>query len=108
MKKCIPLSIRKRLYIKARGRCENCNTNKKLDVHHIIPRKQGGCNSIHNLRLFCKDCHNNLGISNRMVEGRFKTLNIYFSDMEFLFLSRDKGDRTWHNYMLDKIGGATS
>ena len=45
-------------------RCQNCGElggphgNVRLEVHHIVPRRNGGTHKIGNLRTLCKDCHN--------------------------------------------------
>ena len=41
------------------GECENPNCDKKygLQVHHIIPRAEGGPNKLSNLIVLCQDCH---------------------------------------------------
>lgn len=38
--------------------CKVCGcTNTKLDLHHIIPRKQSGPNTLENLIPLCPSCH---------------------------------------------------
>jgi 5-methylcytosine-specific restriction endonuclease McrA len=41
------------------SRCENptCRRTFPLDVHHIIPRSEGGSNKENNLIVLCKNCH---------------------------------------------------
>ncbi len=39
------------------GACVYCNSQEKLEVHHIIPIFNGGTNDIKNLVLLCHDCH---------------------------------------------------
>lgn len=38
-------------------KCNLCNFEGELDQHHLIPKKQGGDDSINNLINICKDCH---------------------------------------------------
>ena len=38
-------------------RCGNCRTSRNLDVHHIVPRVQGGTDQINNLKTLCLNCH---------------------------------------------------
>ncbi len=33
---------------------------RHLDVHHVVPRANGGSNDLHNLRTLCPDCHADL------------------------------------------------
>lgn len=43
---------------KCGSKCERCgNENAILLVHHKIPRKDGGSDSIDNLKVVCKSCH---------------------------------------------------
>lgn len=48
----------------AGSKCENpnCNNTFPLEVHHIIPRSEGGSNKENNLIVLCKNCH---GIAQR-------------------------------------------
>lgn len=40
-----------------RNACVNCGREEDLQVHHIIPRNQGGENAKANLATLCADCH---------------------------------------------------
>lgn len=46
-----------RLVIKVKNRCEICSEPYGLDVHHIIPRSEGGPNKERNLIVVCPTCH---------------------------------------------------
>jgi 5-methylcytosine-specific restriction endonuclease McrA len=38
--------------------CFNCGWDKTTcDVHHVIPRKKGGTDELHNLIIVCPNCH---------------------------------------------------
>ena len=39
--------------------CQNCNRGKgfDLEVHHVVPIKDGGGNALSNLITLCRDCH---------------------------------------------------
>lgn len=59
--------------------CQECGKQRvRLEVHHIIPRRFNGNNSIYNLITLCSDCHNNIsGIElsvskkyQKMIEGK--------------------------------------
>lgn len=44
----------------ARGRCEACNVelqHGEWECDHVLPLRQGGDNSLNNLRVLCKPCH---------------------------------------------------
>lgn len=46
--------------VRDRERCANCRRDGddvKLDVHHIVPRGQGGSGCLSNLILLCRHCH---------------------------------------------------
>lgn len=38
--------------------CQDCGSKEQLELHHILPRSQGGKNEIENLKTVCKKCHN--------------------------------------------------
>lgn len=48
---------RKMVYLRDGWRCALCDSDKYLQVHHIIKRSQGGSNHPHNLITLCSDCH---------------------------------------------------
>lgn len=45
--------------LRAKGnQCEACGWDKaKCDVHHIVPRRQGGLHVVSNARVLCPNCH---------------------------------------------------
>lgn len=55
----IPPAVRTKVLAKARHKCQTpgCNHTRFLEIHHIIPRSQGGSNDITNLRVACSACH---------------------------------------------------
>ncbi|AMX85017.1 HNH endonuclease [Geobacillus subterraneus] len=51
-------NIRKAVILRDQNTCQKCGrTNCRIEVHHIIPRRLGGSNSIYNLICLCSDCH---------------------------------------------------
>ncbi len=50
-------SIRRKILMRDRRRCQHCGTCEKLSVHHITPRPLG-TNDPRNLITLCDDCHN--------------------------------------------------
>lgn len=48
---------RKAIYRREGYRCALCDSAKYIQIHHIIPRSQGGGNHPHNLIALCSDCH---------------------------------------------------
>lgn len=55
----IPPRTRRAVLSRDRYRCQRpgCTHNRFLEVHHIVPRHQGGSNVIENLITFCGACH---------------------------------------------------
>lgn len=45
-------------------RCDNRNRVNDLQAHHVIPRDEGGANSLSNLVTICNDCHDIVEIEN--------------------------------------------
>lgn len=53
-------AIKRAVHLRDRERCANCRAdgaNVTLDVHHIVPRGNGGSNRMTNLILLCRRCH---------------------------------------------------
>jgi len=53
---------KKRLLLKARGKCEYCGNDitakgVKEEIHHIVPFASGGSDREHNLIVLCPNCH---------------------------------------------------
>ena len=55
----IPPRVRRAVLARDRHRCQapGCGRTHFLEVHHIIPRKQGGRNVAENLTTMCGSCH---------------------------------------------------
>ncbi len=93
---------------KANKKCEECGSEKNLEIHHIIPRQYGNLNDISNLQLLCHGCHNKKPISNRMDKNRKQIiLNLTFDDKDFQKLSNTKEESkinkectSWETYFL--------
>jgi len=51
-------AMKRALWVRARGRCEACRSvSGPLDPHHVQKRSQGGDDSLWNLVLLCRPCH---------------------------------------------------
>lgn len=51
-------NIRKTAVLRDRNTCQDCGVkNTRMEVHHIIPRRLNGSDSIHNLITLCTSCH---------------------------------------------------
>jgi ATP adenylyltransferase len=76
-------SIRYKVLLRARRRCEMCGASvaeKAIDVDHIIPRSLGGLNDISNYQALCWECNTNKG-------NRDKT---NFKEVENLYSHREE------------------
>ncbi len=52
-------NIRKATIMRDNNTCQMCKkSNTMMEVHHIVPKRLNGSNSIHNLITLCKYCHN--------------------------------------------------
>ena len=51
--------LRPLLGVRAAGRCESpfCRKRRRLDPHHITKRSQGGQETLANIVLLCRACH---------------------------------------------------
>jgi 5-methylcytosine-specific restriction endonuclease McrA len=58
-KSTIPPRVRREVLTRDRYRCrrKGCNHTRLLDLHHIIPRVEGGTNDPSNLVTLCSGCH---------------------------------------------------
>ena len=84
-----------KVYVKARDgyRCRSCGSNKHLEVHHLVQRKDGGSNRPDNLVTLCHDCH-------RMWhEGSFIRLHDH-SDASFRAMTEMS---TMHWFLIDRV-----
>lgn len=48
---------RKTIYRRDGFRCALCDSTKYLQLHHVIPRGEGGPDTAQNLITLCSDCH---------------------------------------------------
>lgn len=60
--KKVPKRMEKKIFQEANSTCPFCGEREisLLDIHHIIPRSQGGPNEELNLILACKKCHTDI------------------------------------------------
>jgi hypothetical protein len=78
-------NIRKAAVLRDQNGCQDCGkTNTRMEVHHIIPRRLNGGDSIHNLITLCLICHVNVTGDELNHSGRFlkkiKGRNIPYND----------------------------
>ena len=53
----ITKETRKKVYRRDGWRCALCDSTRYIQIHHIIPRGQGGPNTVQNLITLCSDRH---------------------------------------------------
>lgn len=53
----ISSQIKKEVYLRDKGKCQNCKSDYKLEYDHILPFNQGGKSTLSNLRLLCFSCN---------------------------------------------------
>lgn len=50
-------AIRRVVWSRANGQCQNCGSQHALEVDHIFPKAKGGGDEISNLRILCRNCN---------------------------------------------------
>jgi len=53
----IPREVRRIVWHRAGGKCEDCGGTESLEFDHIIPVAKGGSASLQNLQLLCRRCN---------------------------------------------------
>ncbi len=48
---------RKQVYRREGYRCALCDSTRYLQIHHIVPRGEGGPSTMQNMICLCSDCH---------------------------------------------------
>ena len=76
--KDVPDTTRRYVWRRDGGRCcvPGCRAAKHLDVHHIVPRSQGGGHEAENLMLLCSGHHRLLHDGQLSIMGRAPKLEI--------------------------------
>jgi len=65
-------NLRLAALIRDNFKCQNPKCKKKnvrLEVHHIIPKEEGGKDSIYNLTTLCEECHKKAGEGKIVIDG---------------------------------------
>ena len=57
------------------GKCDICQSQTFLDMHHINGRKVKNANSPYNLTSICQNCHRSIHMGQIIIEGWFMGTN---------------------------------
>ena len=94
-------NLRKFIFSKTNGRCSYCGALAQ-EIDHVIPRVQGGSNSIYNLTPTCKSC--NKKKSNLSLKDFGKFMNKDYSHLEPKKTPKDASIvQAAKNYMVREI-----
>ncbi len=53
----IPSPLRRQIFQRDQGKCQNCGSKHALQLDHIRPYAQGGPTTLENLRILCRNCN---------------------------------------------------
>ncbi|MDZ4660267.1 MAG: HNH endonuclease signature motif containing protein [Pseudomonadota bacterium] len=59
----ISIKLKKDVWRKAAGKCQNCSSEYALEIDHLNPLSLGGSSDIKNLRLLCRHCNQRAAIA---------------------------------------------
>ena len=94
-------NLREFVFNKTNGRCSYCGA-KATEIDHVIPRAQGGSNSVHNLTPACRSC--NQKKSNLSLKDFGEIMNKDYSHLEPKKLPKDAAIvQLARNYMIKEI-----
>ena len=94
-------NLREFVFSRTNGRCSYCGA-KATEIDHIIPRAQGGSNSVHNLTPACRSC--NQKKSNLSLKDFGEIMNKDYSHLEPKKLPKDAAIvQLARNYMVREI-----
>lgn len=103
----IPNLIRKQVYRRDGFRCALCDSQQGLQIHHVVPRSQGGTNDEANLITLCWKCHA-VAHGTRLPEYRgIESGHIVQACIEYLADYYAENGLLWNPWKseLDHIGG---
>ncbi len=76
----IPAAVRRAVLARDRGRCRVCGRRRYVDIHHLVPRSQGGAHSRANCVCACSHCHAALHEGTLRAEGDAESGLRFFDD----------------------------
>ena len=96
-------NLRKAAILRDGGKCKMCGkSNCELQVHHIIPRRENGADTIYNLITLCSGCHDSI----KGNEGNFIALfqkKIKGKNIRFDYAQHVMQGKQWLRAQLSKI-----
>jgi len=97
-------NVRMAVMMRDKFKCQECKRdNVKLEVHHIIPKRLNGNNTIDNLISLCTECHKNTqGNEESFINKYYKLIkgkNIHFSNVQHVMQGK-----TYFKNELNKLG----
>ncbi len=84
----MPAAVRRAVLARDRGRCRVCGRRRYVDIHHLVPRSQGGAHSRANTLCACSQCHAAMHEGTLRAEGDAES-GLRFFDDEGCELGRD-------------------
>ena len=71
------------------GPCRTCGAVPPNELHHLVPRSQGGSDVADNIVPLCSDCHGRVEARNKEVCA---ALRLALSDAEYAYAATELGD----------------
>lgn len=107
---------RKATIIRDNNVCQICKIkNISMEVHHIVPKRLNGSNSIHNLITLCKSCHKKITGTEekyigylRKILGKVSTNNLKYASHVMIGKKYLQGELTKIAPLRTTTGGDTS
>ena len=97
-------NIRKAVILRDKCKCMECaKSNCMLEVHHIVPKRLQGANSLSNLITLCSKCHDKTkGIEEKYIEHYQKMID--GNNVRFDYAQHVMQGKTWLRKELSKLG----
>ena len=85
----MPAAVRRAVLARDRARCRVCGRRRYVDVHHLVPRSQGGAHSRSNCATLCTSCHAALHEGRLRADGDADQSLRWFGDHDRAIHSHD-------------------
>jgi hypothetical protein len=66
--RAITTGLRRTIFMRDHGKCQNCRTKFKVEIDHILPYSMGGKTTESNLRLLCFSCNQRQRVNQRLYQ----------------------------------------